>query len=196
MDFARRSAGNLGTLGHRHLPAGSSRVCCQAAWLHQVLGSAMLQGMVKFPAGILRPGAVMVVSEESPAHHWCAVVRFLSSLLVSCSAVVNLGHSCFSSNCVSGIICTQNCSLLLLPEHPQQQHVLNKLRKELLPRWWGYFQRDRNSSCPAYPPQQEHVSIEVTVGGVEMLCTRAAIPCFPQCATVSISAVVCFQTNS
>lgn len=45
------------------------RVVGFVARQHQVLGLAMLTGMVKFPAGSLRPGALTIIAEESPSHH-------------------------------------------------------------------------------------------------------------------------------
>lgn len=113
LDFARSSACYCWQLGHTEAqtsPCWEWQVCWQAAWHAEVLGLAMLKGMVKFPAGSLRPGAVTALAEESPAHHEYTVVRFLSSLLVSCSASVNLGHFYFSSNSFSDKSCTQKCS--------------------------------------------------------------------------------------
>lgn len=107
------------TWAHRGTGCWEWQDYCQAAWYAPGSGLAVLKGTVKFPAGSLRPGAVMVISEESLAHNQCTLVRFLSSLLVSCSAFVNLGHFCFSSNWVSDTSCTQKCSIPLLLEHHQ-----------------------------------------------------------------------------
>lgn len=86
-------------LGHTEAQAAESdRVIARQHGHAPGSGLAVLKGTVKFPAGSLRPGAVMVISEESLAHNQCTLVRFLSSQLVSCSAFVNLGHFCFSSN--------------------------------------------------------------------------------------------------
>ena len=85
----------------------------------QVPGLAMLKRAVTFPAGSLRPGTVMVFAEEPPVHHRRALVRCLPSWLVSCSTFVNLGHFCFSSNCVSDMSCTQKGSVPLPLEHHQ-----------------------------------------------------------------------------
>lgn len=90
MDFTRilllAIAGNLGTLRHRHLPAGSGRVCCWAAWHALGPGISHAQRYGEVPSW--KPEARSCDGHcrgitHLPPMHCCEVLLFSAGQLLS-----------------------------------------------------------------------------------------------------------------
>lgn len=187
---------SLATLRHRHLPAGISRVCSRAPWRVPGPGLSHAQTCSEVPSWVTQArlcNGLCRGATRPPPTSSCEVPPFSAGQLLNfCKfePFLLLFKLCFRRELRSKRLCISP------PAAPPTAACSSmQLSKALLLRWWEYCQWDRNSSGPSYPLQQGHVQHWDHCRRYRNALYKAAIIRSPQCAAVSISAVVYCQTN-
>lgn len=149
--------GSLATPSNRYLTAGSNRVYSQAAWHAPGPGLSHAQICSEVPSWVTQVrccNGLCRGATRPPPTSICEVPPFSAGQQLNfCKfgPFLFLFKLCFRHELHSEMLRTSPPGAPPITTHSSMQ-----LSKELL-RWQGYCQCNRNSSCPSFPLQQDHV---------------------------------------